>query len=99
MRGIIFGLTHERAYRRMDKLIQDYKDYWHIEPEKVSRTSNEYSVVFVNGDYWQACKLHDGCRGKRANVVYIDNEIDTDLEFNVAHHCATALPYSAIQYF
>ena len=46
MRGIVFGLTHRRAYDKLDRLIQDYKDYWHIEPEKICKTSNLYSVVF-----------------------------------------------------
>lgn len=98
MRGLIFGATKRRAEQRMEKLIRDYKDFWKIKPEKIRKNSNEYSVVFENGDYWQACVMHDGCRGRRANVVLIDEKIKCEYDA-IAHHCATAQPYSAIRYF
>lgn len=98
MRGLIFGATTIRAYERLERLIQDYKDYWKIKPEKIRKNSNEYSVVFENGDVWQACGMHEGCRGRRANVVLIDEQVKCEYDA-IAQHCATALPYSAIRYY
>ena len=96
MRGLIFGATKIRAEQRMEKLIQDYKNYWNIEPEKIRKSSNEYSVIFTNGDYWQAYKLHDSCRGRKANVILIDKEIDNTY---IAEYCLINKPYGSISYY
>ena len=96
MRGLIFGATKTRAEQRMEKLIQDYKNYWNIEPDKIRKSLNEYSVIFTNSDYWQACKLHDGCRGRKANVILIDKEIDN---VHIAEACLINKPYGSISYY
>ena len=96
MRGLIFGATKIRAEQRMETLIQNYKNYWNIEPEKIRKSLNEYSVVFTNGDYWQACVMHEGCRGRKANVILIDKEIDN---IYIAEACLINKPYGSISYY
>ena len=96
MKGIIFGATLNSAEQRMEKLIQDYKNYWNIEPDKVRKSSNEYLTVFQNGDVWQAYKMHDGCRGRKANVILIDKEIDNTY---IAEGCLINKPYGFISYY
>ena len=96
MRGLIFGATKISAEQRMEKLIQDYKNYWNIEPEKVRKSSNEYSVIFTNGDYWQAYKMHENCRGRKANVILIDKEI---VYTDIAEACLINKPYGSISYY
>ena len=99
MKGIVFGLTTERANRKLDKIIQNYKEYWGIEPNQIIKSRNEYKVLCANGDIWQACKLHEASRGKRANIIYIDSEINDAILEQIAYHCATAEPYSAVRYY
>lgn len=98
MKGLIFGATKIRAEQRMEKLIQDYKNYWNIEPEKIRKSSNEYSVIFTNGDYWQAAVLSDCSRGRRANVILVDKNVSIQ-DIMIAEHCLVNKPYGSLSYY
>lgn len=98
MKGLIFGATLKSAHTRLEKLIQDYKNYWNIEPEKIRKSSNEYSVVFTNGDYWQATCLSDHSRGRRANVILIDKNVSIK-DIMIAERCLVNKPYGSLSYY
>ena len=82
---------------RMEKLIQDYKHYWNIEPERICKSSNEYSVVFQNGDYWNACRFSESQRGRKANIILVDKEIDNG--DYIIQACLINKPYGSISYY
>ena len=98
MRGIIFGKTTESAHYRMEKLIQDYKKYWCIEPDKIRKSRNQFSVVFTNGDYWSAVRFAENQRARRANILIIDRELSMN-EINLAKYCLIENPYGSINYY
>lgn len=98
MRGLIFGKTLESAEYRMEKLIQDYELYWSIVPEKIRKCRNEFSVVFKNGDYWQAVRFSENQRGRRANVLILDRNLNMN-EIDLAKRALIEKPYGSVTYY
>ena len=98
MRGLVFGATKISAEQRMEQLIQDYKKYWNIEPEKIRKCRNEFSVVFKNGDYWQALRFSENQRGRRANVLILDRNLNMN-EIDLAKMALIEKPYGSVTYY
>lgn len=98
MRGIIFGATLESAYKKLEQLIQDYKNFWNIEYVKIRKSSNEYCVEFTNGDYWQTVRFSENQRGRKANVVLIDKNILPEDRY-IAEMCVVRKPFGSIGYY
>ena len=99
MRGLIYGATRENAEYQFNKLINDYKVYWKIEPEELRRSRNELYVRFKNGDIWQGFRCHESnVLGRKANVVLVDHSLNNE-ELSLRTMCTYAPPYSAIGYF
>lgn len=98
MKGLIFGATLKSAHTRLEKLIQDYKNYWNIEPEKIRKSLNEYSVIFTNGDCWQAFCFSENQRGRKANVILIDRNVSIN-DISIVEHCLVNKPYGSLSYY
>jgi hypothetical protein len=98
MKGLIFGATLKSAHTRLEKLIKDYKYYWDIEPERICKSSYDYSVIFQNGDYWHATRLSDHSRGRRAHVILVDKNVSIK-DIMIAEHCLVNKPYGSLSYY
>lgn len=101
MRGLIIGASLEKAHERMNRLIQDYKDHWNIEPERIYKSSYEFTVYFKNGDLWRALNGTniERCRGKRGHILLIDNNLSYETKTWCSSMLRWPFPYSAIQYY
>ena len=98
MRGIIWGNTFKVTIPILDRIKRNYLFQGH-EIIKEVKTSDTHWVIFSNGDYWEAVSATANRRGKRANVSYIDANIDPQVIDEVIRPATVALPYHAINYF
>ena len=70
----------------------------YIEPEKIRKCRNEFSVVFKNGDYWQALRFSENQRGRRANVLILDRNLNMN-EIDLAKMALIEKPYGSVTYY
>ena len=98
MRGIVYGKTIERAEIQLEKIIEDYKRM-SIEPETIHKIRNNFSVEFLNGDYWIAVGASDSARGRACNIAYIDRDIDIEIVECIIKPTIKSLPYQAYRYY
>ena len=99
MIAIIYGVTEERAYSQMQKIITHYKQYYECDIFNSSKMRSEWRVRFKNDDYWIAMKYNESrTHGRRANIVYIDTLLEGEAELN-CKLVACAPPYCGISYF
>lgn len=62
-------------------------------------TQRDYKICFSNGDAWEAFSFSESaCRGKRANIIYVDNKI-IDSYKDIIMPCLTAPPYNGIMVY
>ena len=102
MKGIIWGKASVDAWEKLEEIKANYlKVGFAIERESNAKSRTEREVWFSNGDYWMALKAqpNKAGRGFKANVSYIDRNIDKTLVNTIILHCTVAFPYSAIRYF
>ena len=98
MKGLVFGKTFERASNKLDEIIESYKIYrYEIVQE---RKGNHYhQVIFDNGDQWKAVNASENSRGNKANVAYIDREIDDEIVRSMILRCIATGPWNATHYY
>lgn len=99
MKGIVWGATFESAKKKLKEIEKQYKIYKRAEIINKRESKGIYEIEYSNGDHWKAVKCHECSRGCRANVSYIDNQINTELIQCIILPCTTAAPYNAIQYY
>ena len=99
MKGIVFGKKQEKAITKLNKIISDYEMYWNVKPINIRESRNEYSVTFSNGDTWQAVKFSENQRGRKGNIILLDEEIDSENKITIAHCCCHNRPYGAVMYY
>ena len=98
MKGIVFGLTFERASKELESIKANYA-MCKIPIVKEIKGNHRHQIVYENGDIWTARSASDSARGHRANVVYIDHAIEDPDMIHMAHHCLCCFPWSAYRYF
>lgn len=98
MKGLVFGRTFERASRELDDITENYKRYRYKVVKKI-KTKYQYQVVFDNGDVWRATNASESSRGSKANVAYIDREIDDEVVQTVILRCVAMGPWNATHYY
>lgn len=98
MKGLVFGLTLDRAQEKMDKIIEDYEFYWNIKPKKICSNRSGYSVIFENNDTWYAGSFFEGQRGRKANIIYVDRDLSIN-DMEIIKCCLINVPYGAINYY
>lgn len=77
MRGIIFGVTYEKALEQFNKILQDYQTLYDQDViNTISVGNGRAQVTFTNGDYWRTAIASDNARGLACNIAYIDIDID-----------------------
>lgn len=99
MKGIVWGLTFERANKKLLDIKAKY-EFMHI-PIEIERQGNHiHSIVYTNGDTWKAVSVKDSARGNRANVAYIERGIAKDPKLlAIAQRCLIEFPWSAYRYY
>ena len=97
MKGLVFGKTFERACSKLDDIRERYKLY-RIDEQKVLKNSSEYRIIFENGDVWRAIPICRSFRGSRANVAYIDHEIE-ECYIPMIKACIEIGPWNAYNYY
>lgn len=98
MKGIVFGLTYERAESEFQLVRRNYA-LQKIPIVKEIKQKHLHQIYYDNGDQWTCRAITDSCRGHRAHVVYIDRAIEDYDMLGIIHNCNTALPWSAYRYF
>lgn len=100
MKGIVWGLTFERANEKLTEITERYLQMeYHIIEKTVAK--NRISVVFNNGDYWQAVAARTHDKKERCNISYIDKQLEkyvSDVSI-IIKHCTTAMPFNGVTYF
>lgn len=97
MKGLVFGKTFERACSKLDDIRERYKLY-RINEQKVLKNSSEYRVIFENGDIWRAVPARENRKGSKANVAYIDHEIE-ECYIPMIMACIAVGPWNAYNYY
>lgn len=99
MKGIVFGRTFENAKEQFQTIIDRYQSM-QIEIEKpIIKTKYELKGCFTNGDVWSAIAVANCGLGRRCNIAYIDDEINSHVVDTIIKPCLTASPYCAYNYF
>lgn len=86
MRIIVYGLTKQRAYNKLEELLSNIK-YGDI--LKVMKSSMEFKVLLKNGNTYQAVVASDSARGHKWGYAIIDSLIDKKLVDTVIFPCFT----------
>ena len=97
MKGLVFGKTFERACAKLDDIRENYELY-RLPIEKILRTKHEYVITYQNGDIWRAVPALENRRGSKANVAYIDHEID-EAFIPIIKACIAVGPWQAYNYY
>lgn len=63
------------------------------------KTKYELQAYFTNGDFWRAIAVANCGRGRKCNIAYIDDTIDSQIVDTVIKPCVTLGPYCAYNYF
>lgn len=98
MKGIVWGRTYEVGCHKLDEVINNYKRYGFKVVNQIKNQSN-YRVIFDNGDQWRVARASDNSRGCRANLSYVDVQIEEEIIDTIILPCTTAGPWNAVKYY
>lgn len=73
MKILIYGKTKERAFYRLQSLLDDMR---YGDVNRVRKSSFEFVVELKNGDIFHAVIASDSSRGSKWDYAYIDKNID-----------------------
>ena len=77
---IVYGTTKERAFYKLEQLLNDMK-YGDI--ADVKKSSCEFVVILKNGDIYKAMCASDSTRGHKWQYAYIDRMISSEILNNI----------------
>lgn len=97
MKGLVFGKTFDRACSKLTEIRERYALY-QIPIQKIIQTKHEYVITYENGDVWRAVPARENRRGCKANVAYIDHEIE-ECYIPMINACIAVGPWSAYNYY
>ena len=99
MRGIVFYKNRDVGLEQFYKIKENY-EYFHIKCVNIQLTrSGSSSMSFENGDHWILLGTNFCCRGRRANVAYIERSISEEVLNTLIMPTITAYPYQAIHLY
>lgn len=99
MKGIVWGLTQDAAWSKLQEIEENYKRYHTAKAVRRIKSFSYYEIQFDNGDVWQATRAGDFARGRKCNISYIDARIGKEIVDCIIKPCTIAGPYHAINYF
>lgn len=96
MMGIIYHNANSVAGNA--KLMEIVANYEMANISVVKRHYGKYGAYaqFENGDIWRVLGAHDGSRGYRCNIAYIERSISLDTYRTIIYPSLLNQPYSAI---
>ena len=98
IRGIVWGKSLERALSKLEQIKSNYT-YADIEVVKEQKNHLSHCILFSNGDEWYAVRAAESQRGRRCNVSFIDDMIDTEIVNTVIRPITKMPPFSMWQYY
>jgi hypothetical protein len=100
MKGIVWYTVFEHGCDKLTEIINKYVEWYGEEIiDMVIRTKYEYKINFTNGDTWRVALATESSRGIRANISYIENNINEDIIQQIIKPCTTASPFTAYNYY
>ena len=66
---------------------------------KKTKGMTTYEFVASNGDFWRVARCNENSRGHKANIAYIDHDIDLGFIDRVIKPTLISLPFQGIKYF
>lgn len=97
MKGVVYGLTKESAFNKLEEIILDYEKVKYKVAVKICQ-KNLLRVVFDNNDVWEAYVPKPSMRGRAYNIAYIDHRLGAD-DLDIIMPSMKALPYQAWRRF
>lgn len=73
---IIYGVTKERAFSKLQSLLDEMR---HGDVVDVRKSNYEFVVILNNGDVYRAVCASNTARGIKWQYAYIDSVIDEDI--------------------
>ena len=98
MIGSLWGTNCFDAENKLKEIIIKYLNS-NINISLEQYSSNNYSIIFSNGDRWEAIKCTENARGKKCNISYIQNSISNLSIETIIRPCTIANPFQAFNYF
>lgn len=100
MKGVVWCKTFKCGCDKLTEIINKYVEWYGVEIiNTIRRTKNEYRIDFTNGDTWRVARATESSRGIRANIAYIENNINENIIQQIIKPCTTALPFTAYNYY
>lgn len=98
MKGLIWGNSLQEASQELDIIRQQYQQAQiAISIERKSKFS--HSIIFKNGDIWEAVSCKDSARGRSCNISYIQKGIPIEKINTIIKPCTKSIPYRAFNFF
>ena len=98
MIGIVWGATKIRANKKLETIIEYYERKG-IKPIQIRKASDEFLVIFENGEKWRAFDANEYRRGLSCNISLIDKNIDEEFKTRIIFPCTKSFPWTAIGYY
>lgn len=100
MRGIVFGVTYEKALEQFNKIVNNYQTLYDQDViEHISVGNGRADVTFTNGDYWRTASASDSARGLACNVAYIDRDIEPYVIETIIMPTLKFRPFTAYRFY
>lgn len=77
---IVYGSTRDRAYNKLQDLLDNMK-YGKV--NRVNKNSFNFTVELKNGDLYIALLAFEGAKGHKWDYAYIDHRIDKEIVNNI----------------
>ena len=97
MKGIVWYKDYEKGLKQFLKIQNNYEYLGWI--EKIVNSKNNCYFIANNGDVWHLVKANENSKMRRANISYVDENIEDVIINNIINHCTTALPYRGFNYY
>lgn len=80
MNIIIYGITKERAYEKLQTILDNLR---YGDVLKVKKSKYEFEVILKDGTRYRAITASDSARGNKWQFAYIDTLIDDEVINNI----------------
>ena len=97
MKGIVWYKDYSKGLQQFLRIKRNYDFLGGIEKDVETKLSHYF--IANNGDVWHLVKANEYSRGRRANISYVDENIEDVIIENIIDACTTALPYRGFNYY
>ena len=97
MKGIVWYKDYDKGLQQFLKIKKNYDYLGGIKKDVETKLSHYF--IANNDDVWRLIKANECARGYRANISYVDENIENVIMKNIIDACTTALPYRGFNYY